>query len=116
MKCFKLNDKGDVIIENNIQMVDGDELIRQTCQTVLGTNKREWFLNEDEGINFKNILKKKPNFDLIRNEIRKGLLQVDTTFVINEFEWRLHERFLNVSFTATSSSGVIVKGGRNYGD
>ena len=60
MKGFKLNDTGDVsIINGHIPMVDGIELLRQTAQFVLNTNKGEWAFNVEEGINFYNILGKK---------------------------------------------------------
>lgn len=60
MKGFKLTSTGDVEIKNNqIQMIEGNELLRQTVECVLGTNKGEWFLNPDEGINFQNILGKR---------------------------------------------------------
>lgn len=36
-------------------MIDGVDLINQTVKTVLGTNKTEWFLNVDEGIEFNNL-------------------------------------------------------------
>lgn len=39
-------------------MVHGAEFTRQTVECVLGTNKGEWSLNVDEGINFSNILGK----------------------------------------------------------
>ena len=53
MKGFKLDNNGDVIIQNRkIEMTDGNDLIRQTVQTVLGTNKGEWDFNPDEGITF----------------------------------------------------------------
>ena len=59
MKGFELSN-GDVVIKNGeIQMVSGAELTRQTVETVLGTNKGEWFFNVDEGITFSNILGKK---------------------------------------------------------
>lgn len=54
-----LNSNGDVAIkDNHILMIEGKELLRQTVQFVLGTNKGEWTLNAEEGINFKNILGK----------------------------------------------------------
>lgn len=58
MQGFKLNN-GDVVIENGeIQMTSGADLLRQTVETVLNTNKGEWWLNTDEGITFSNILGK----------------------------------------------------------
>lgn len=60
IKGFALDDKGDLIIENgDIQMVHGAELTKQTIKTVLGTQKGEWFLNWEEGINYNEILGKK---------------------------------------------------------
>lgn len=60
MKGFALDANGDLLIKkNDIQMIEGAELTRQTVKTVLSTNKGEWSLNIDEGINFKDILGKK---------------------------------------------------------
>lgn len=68
MTGFQLKD-GDVVIENNeIQMISDAELIRQTVETVLNTNKGEWFFNADEGINFENILGKKKKVKSTINE------------------------------------------------
>lgn len=116
MKNFALDDKGDVLIKDNvIQMVDDTELICQTCQTVLGTNVKEWFLNENEGIKFRNILIKNPDFDVIRNEVKRGLLQVDSTFALDSFEYQVKNRRLYISFSATNGVGTTVKGGQSYG-
>lgn len=58
MKGLKLLD-GDLSIENNeIEIIEGSELIRQTIQSVLSTNKGEWLFDENEGIDFGNILGK----------------------------------------------------------
>lgn len=60
IKGFRLDENGDVLIENGeIGMVHGAELTQQTIKSVLGTQKGEWFLNLDEGINYQNILGKK---------------------------------------------------------
>ena len=40
-------------------MIQGTELTKQTIKTVLGTQKGEWFLNWEEGINHNEILGKK---------------------------------------------------------
>lgn len=60
MKGFALDEHGDVLIANGeIQMINGTDLTVQTVKTVLSTNKGEWTFNENEGINFHNILGKK---------------------------------------------------------
>ena len=86
MRGFKLDQSGDVIIDNRqIQFVDGNELLAQTVRTLLGTTSGEWFLNTNEGIDYRNIHIKNPNFDLIRDEIQRGLLQVDSSFVLQKY-------------------------------
>lgn len=115
MKGFALNSNGDVIIENNkIKMVDGAELIRQTVLTVLGTNKNEWFLNIDEGIDFSNLLGKKKDDEIIRNEIIQGLQQVDSSFVLETFncDFDRKNRKLTISFKAKNSAGETVSGSK----
>lgn len=108
MKGFALDKDGDAIVENNkIKMVKGRELIRQTVQTVLGTNKGEWFLNIEEGIDFNNLLGKKKSDEIIRNEILQGLQQVDSSFVLDSFkcDFDRNGRTLTVSFKAKNSAG-----------
>lgn len=59
MKGFALDENGDLLIINNeIVMIHGTDLLRQKVETVLNTNKGEWSLNVEEGINFSNILGK----------------------------------------------------------
>lgn len=115
---FKLDEKGDVLIENNqIQMVSGDELIKQTVQSVIGTNKGEWFLNEDEGITFENVLGKFVDEDIIKTEIEEGLLQIDDSFYITQFSCKFssEKRKLEVSFSAVNDDGTVIEGENTFG-
>lgn len=108
MKGFMLDDHGDVVIHNNkILMVEGDELLLQTVKCVLGTNKGEWPLNREEGINFHNILGKNKDEDMIKYEIQQGLLQVDNTFTITSFVLDdLGNRKFAVIVSAQNASGA----------
>lgn len=117
MKGLALDANGDVIIQNNkIKMVDGNELIRQTVQTVLGTNKNEWFLNADEGVDFNNLLGKKKSDEIIRNEIIQGLHQVDSSFILENFscDFDRKNRKLEINFKAKNSDGETVSGSSEY--
>lgn len=111
MKGFKVNSDGDLIIDNDIEMTNDMDLIRQTIQTVLGTNKGEWFFNVDEGINFDNILTKKPDYDVIRNEIAQGVKQVDSYYELLEFNYHLDKntRKLCIDFSVSNKKNQIVK-------
>lgn len=115
MKGFKLNDSGDVVLaKNDIGIVEGSELIRQTVQTVLSTNKNEWSFNNDEGIYFKKIIVKNPDMDLIKNEIVEGLKQVDETFVLTEFSYLVKSRNLLINFSAVNSNGETISSSLSY--
>lgn len=95
-----MDSTGDVLIENNeIQMVEGDELLRQTVQSIIETNKGEWFEDWDEGIEFSNILGKGVTEEMVIAEIEDGLQQVDENLNISNFEMSVKDRVLTVKFT-----------------
>ena len=112
MTGFALDKNNDILISNNqIQMINGSELTKQTAKTVIGTNKGEWCLNENEGINFKNILGKyETDEDVIKNEIEQGLSQVDSSFILTSFssEFDSNARKLNIAFQAKNNENEIV--------
>ena len=82
--------------------------MRQTVESVLQTNKKEWFLNWEEGINIYNILGKRKSDEIIQNEIAQGLLQVDSSFLIEDFHVETEGREMKISFTAKNSNGETV--------
>ena len=113
MKGFELDSTGDVLIVNNrIPLVSGPNLLLQKVQNVLGTNKGEWFLDLEEGIDFDNLLGKGVTEDLVRYEIEQGLLQVDSTFTITEFTCDIDNssRKIRAHFKAQVSNGEEVEG------
>lgn len=106
MRDILLDNTGDVIINNNdVQLVSGKELTMQKVKLVLSTNKGEWLLNEQEGINFKVMLVKKHNEDEVMDTIRDGLRQIDETFVIEEYKIQTINRKLIVEFKAVNEDG-----------
>lgn len=112
MKGFEVDEKGDVVIKGSkIQMVDYTELLRQKVQTTLATNKNEWFLNKNEGINFDNILGKKKSEEIIKNEIIEGLHQVDRSFVLTDFKCDFDRKIrkLVISFKAKTNDGEEIE-------
>ncbi len=97
-------------------MINGNELTRQTVETVLGTNKGEWFLDIDEGIEFSNLLGKEKSEEIIKNEILQGLLQVDSSFVLTKFSFEFDkvQRKLKVEFAAQNEEGETIEGGQEW--
>lgn len=113
MTGFALDKNNDVIIENNqINMVNGAELISQTLRTVIGTNCGEWCLNENEGISLKSFLgKTAPDEETVRSELEQGLLQIDSSLVLTDFsmDFDSKNRTLSVKFTAENGDGESVE-------
>lgn len=106
MKDFKVDNHGDLVIaKNDLQFVQDKELTAQKCRLVLSTNKGEWLLNRDEGINFGAILVKNPNRDEIIDTVRDGLRQIDSTFEITEYTFEIIKRHLILTFKAKNDSG-----------
>lgn len=117
MRGFKLTQAGDVEIRNNkIQMIADDELTRQTIQYLLSTNKGEWFGDESQGINFRNLLGKNVEDDTVKSEILDGLMQIEQSFAITDFstERNAETRKLDVKFTATTADEETVTVDTSY--
>lgn len=110
IKGFALDAQGDVVIQKHkIVMIEDKALKLQTIRTVLNTNKKEWFMNSDEGINFQNIFVKNPDYDVIKSEIAGGLVQVDENLMLKSFKYELDkERRLKLDFEATDGSEDII--------
>ena len=117
MKGFKLDERGDVQITNGvIDLVADEELTAQTIRTVIGTNRGEWFMNEDEGIDFNYMLGKNITEDMQRSQIAHGIRQVDDTFSITDFSREIDSitRKATIRFTAQNSEDVVIASERSY--
>lgn len=106
MKTFKLDQDGDVVITNNqIELVEGVELIAQTLRQVIGTNLGEWFGDEEEGVDFYAILTKNPNYDLVQDTIDTAIQKVADSLEVeletSEFSYETKGRKLHITFTIT---------------
>ena len=77
-----------------------NELKAQTIRTVIGTNKGEWPLNKNEGINFDYVLGKGITDDMIMTQIIDGMRQVDETLYLDN---------LNVQRIRTVEKTVIFR-------
>ena len=112
MKGFVLSD-GDLVITNNeIEITQETDLIIQTIQYVLSTHKGEWIFNEDEGIDFYNIVGKKDiDEGVIKSEIERGIVQVDSELVIEDFTMTFDKeaRKLHIDFKARKNGGELME-------
>lgn len=108
MHDFKLTDSGDIeILHNEIQTISGSKLLAQQLKMILNTNKGEWWLDENEGLPFKEILLKNPNYDAIKEYIQYAVKQIDKTIELSDFSCELHERVLTVTFRANGEQAAV---------
>lgn len=88
MKCFSLDNKGDVTVnKNRIEMVEGSDLIIQKIRQILLTNYGEWWLDKKEGLDQRSIFVKNPNYQLIKDEIRQAVNQIDSSLAVDNIEF-----------------------------
>ena len=104
MKGFKINESGDVVITNNqIELVEGVELVAQTVKQVLNTHIGEWFGDKDEGIDRYTILNKNPNHELIQDMINTAVQSVADTKGVeletDDFTFDVIGRDMTIVFT-----------------
>ncbi|KOP82014.1 hypothetical protein AMS60_05660 [Bacillus sp. FJAT-21945] len=109
MKTLKLV-KGDLEFKNgDLVMVEGDEELQQCIEIVLGTNKGEWFLNPELGIDFNKIREKSTDGD-IENEIIEGVSQEPRIETIESLEIKKNKtnRQAEITFNAVKTDGGTI--------
>lgn len=114
---FRLDENGDLLVEDGvIRTISGDGLTAQTVQTLLGTNKGEWFLNGDEGLRFRTMLGKNVTEDMIQAQIEDGLRQVDESLHLEKFraDFDRRGRSAKVLFSARRADGTGISGEKTY--
>ena len=112
MKSLLLSEDGDLIIERgDFVEVEGVDEIVQRFRFILRTNKGEWFLNPDEGIDFKVFWQKLPDEEEIRLALEDAVSQVPEIDRIENIriDFDRRNRVLTVSFVAVLTTGEEVE-------
>lgn len=108
----KLDADGDLIIneQGELVMIDGDDELLQSLRIGLNTNRGEWFLNPDLGIDFSLYVGKNPNEEEMRSDLSDGILQESRVDSVDEitFERDLSSRQQTISFKATKKTGEVI--------
>lgn len=106
MKGFLLDENGDVVIENGqLKVISDTDLKAQTLRTLIGTNKGEWFMNENEGIYRAFMIGKGITEDMQRTQIQDACSQIDENLHLDKFEvvTDKQKRVSAINFSAKSS-------------
>lgn len=99
---------GDLLFENGDFKLDEDEKeVAQCIGISLGTNLKEWFLNEAAGLDFKRVLEKSTK-DEARAEVMRVLSQEERILDINSVEIKDANRIRTIVFSVTLIDGTIL--------
>lgn len=111
MKDFQLFNDDVLIKDNKIQLIEDEKLLIQKINKVMNTNKKECFYQDNEGIDFKNILKKGVTEEEVKSEILGALTQVDSSFILVDFRMELDSksRKLTVYFKAENADREVIE-------
>lgn len=112
MRTFKIKN-GDLVIENgDLVMVEGEEEQMQSIERILTTNKGEWFLNTDFGLDYNRIQGKNKTEEEIKLAMVEALHQdsrVDEVDIV-KVEIDRGNRDLKVSFRYTTVNDEVIEG------
>lgn len=111
MLSLKLDASGDLVFSGGeLQMVSDLEEIAQSCKLALGTNKGEWFLDPDLGIDFGRITGKGVTVEDVRDELTDGMFQDPRIQTVESVDVVLDtkSRAMTASIVATSVNGEII--------
>lgn len=99
---LKLDSSGDLeLINGNVSLTEGVEVVVQNLRIRLKTFLGEWFLDQRVGLPyFQNILVKNPNLPVIQTILRKAILETEGMDSVTEFNFNFDTatRQLSVSF------------------
>ncbi|ADE87500.1 hypothetical protein [Deep-sea thermophilic phage D6E] len=105
MRTPKIMD-GDLVFENgDVVMVDGDEELAQSLETIFRTRKGEWFLNEQFGLDFEPFLTKRFDETMATDAIAEAAAQEERIQRIENISFRREGRKLYVELTLVKSDG-----------
>lgn len=112
MSSFQLNqESGDFeITDNALTLTTGAEAIRQHLQCRFRLFLGEWFLDTSQGVPwFTEILKKQQTFSVVREILKKVILETPGVISITKFNFDFEptERTATLEFACLSTDGPI---------
>lgn len=113
MKTFKIVD-GDLVFDgqNNLVIVEDIEEEAQSIERILTTNKNEWFLDVDFGLDYQAIQGKGKDKESIALAIIEAIHQDDRVEEIEyiNIDFNRKNRNIKVDFRVKMKSGSTIEG------
>lgn len=93
MKSFKLDANGDLVFENgSFVMIEGDEELAQQARISIKTEKGEWFLDPDEGMDREPIFAKLFNETDAKDSIMESVIGTSEPLVFESIDFNRDTR------------------------
>lgn len=110
MKAFKVSINGDLVIENgDLVMIEGNEELRQAIERILTTNKNEWFLDVDFGLDYQAIQGKGKSKESIKLAISEAIHQDSRIKSVDIRDIEIdNNRYLKIYGTATDINENVI--------
>jgi hypothetical protein len=117
MQSLRLVD-GDLVFEHGeLALVEGEADQTQCVSITLATNKGEWFLDLEKGIDFNVFLGKNLSEEEMVEELREGIHQNDFIASVENIsitQDRSSRKQL-ITFVATTTAGELIRGEATMG-
>ena len=110
LKTFKINNDDLVFDEfGNLEMINNYDEITQSIQRILSTNKSEWFLNTEFGLEYDQIKGKGKLTENIELAIMEAIYQDDRISEVNILEVKRNDadRTVLIKFNITVNDEII---------
>lgn len=92
--------------QNNLVMVEGEDEIAQSIERVLTTNKGEWFLNLEHGLDYKAITGKGKDKESVKLAIIEAIMQEYRVDVVEEIDIKIDKnRHIKINAKGRRKSG-----------
>ena len=107
---FKMID-GDIVIDKDLIVVEGQEELRQNIENRLSVNKNEWFLNTNLGLKYEDIQGKNISDRMIEFAIRECCFQDNRVASVkfNRIKRDGKNRNVDINITIIDKNGKITE-------
>ena len=115
MIALKIDENGDFVYQNGtFQMVEGDEQLVQEIRIAIETNKNEWFLDYEEGMDRNYLLGKNYDENRARSSIIESLINLSQTVFVENVTFQKVARtlFVNIALRKEDGTRLNVEGVR----
>jgi phage baseplate assembly protein W len=114
MKAPLIDSNGDLVMKNGeIQMIEGDQELAQSVESILKTRQGEFFMDTEFGLNRDNLLGKQADQDAAHDNIVEAVAQESRIATVDEITFSddhsTRSRTVSLSMTKADDDGETIE-------